>query len=172
MFQSMYIILKQKNQFWKMAHQDAYFFRLGVEWHSIPAGMKCPIHSCRNEIGNPFLQEWTTHSIPQGMKWYHSIPAGMDCSFHSPRNEMLPFHSYRKWIHPFHSCRNVLFVPCLQDCRNVMNETISKRLCQTYELNISAYVWWIDPNTPETSGKKYNWRCLVNIFLYNLLDIL
>ena len=61
--------------------------------------MKCPIHSCRNEIGNPFLQEWTTHSIPQGMKWYHSIPAGMDCSFNSPWNEILPFHSWRNGMH-------------------------------------------------------------------------
>ena len=37
--------------------QDAYFFRLGVEWHSIPAGMKWPIHSCRNGVVIPFRQE-------------------------------------------------------------------------------------------------------------------
>ena len=38
--------------------REAYFFRLGVEWHSIPAGMECSFHSCRNGVLIPFLQEW------------------------------------------------------------------------------------------------------------------
>ena len=52
-----------------------------------------------------------------------------------------------------------------------MNETISKRLCQTYELNISAYVDGL-PNYLLFGGLTQTLPGEVNIFLYNLLDIL
>ena len=72
----------------------AYFFRLGVEWHFIPVGIKCPIHSFRNEIVIPFWQEWNGlipfllewncfHSIPTGIECNHSISSGMKYTFHS-----------------------------------------------------------------------------------------
>ena len=60
-----------------------YFFRLGMEWHSIPAGME----------------------------WGHSIPAGMEWAFHSCRNGMTPFHSCRNGTSiPFQSEWNEHFL--------------------------------------------------------------
>ena len=56
--------------------QEAYFFRMGKEWLSIPIGMECS-----------FLQEWSAHSIPIGMEWSHSIPIGMEWALHSYRSE-------------------------------------------------------------------------------------
>ena len=58
------------------APQVAYFLWACMEWHSIPAGMECSfhlewngpfhssrngvavVHSARNRMGIPFLQEW------------------------------------------------------------------------------------------------------------------
>ena len=50
------------------------------EWcgHSIPAGMELSFHSCRNGVVIPFLQEWD-ESIPFLQEWNdHSIPAGIE----------------------------------------------------------------------------------------------
>ena len=71
---------------------NAHPIPAGVELsHSIPAGMEWALHSGRNGMNTPFLQEWND-SIPSLQEWNeHSIPAGMEC--HSTPN----LKKYASW---------------------------------------------------------------------------
>ena len=64
------------------------------------------LHSCRNGVLIPFLQEWSGHSIP----------TGMECSFHSCRNGMTSSHSCKNKMTSFHSSQNGITTPFLQEC--------------------------------------------------------
>ena len=102
-----------------VALQTVYFFRLGVEWHSIPAWITLGIksfHSCRNGVLIPFLQK-LNDPIPFQPEWNeHSIPTGMDWTLHSWKNEMiipywpeLNLYSAFSQTWPYHSSSPSLF---------------------------------------------------------------